>query len=204
MPGPSLQTIAFVLAKQPSGSDSFEQLTVFSGTDGLLHCLRRVRQKTNEAAIDLFDEVELWLESSNQGRTWFIKEHRFIQRHDGIGRSYDTLRAASAFAALIVRNSVPDESRDSIVSLLRSTLTALSAGGRPDITWLKALYSFLRDEGYPVKQQWWPALSAEDRESAATLLNQPLSVQTATPALVTKITAQLEKWIQTETEIHLR
>src|SRR4051812_33761469 len=98
MPGQQLQTSAFVLAKQPSGSDAFEQLTAFSGTDGLLHCLRRVSHgKTNAAAIDLFDEAELWLESSNQGRTWFIKEHRFMQRYGGIGRSYDALRAASAF-----------------------------------------------------------------------------------------------------------
>jgi len=204
MPGQQLQTTAFVLAKQPSGSDAFEQLTAFSGTEGLLHCLRRLSQgKSGSAAIDLFDEAELWLESSNQGRTWFIKEHRFIQRYEGIGRSYDALRAASAFAMLIVRNSVPDESRDSIVSLLRSTLTALATGGRPDITWLKALYCFLRDEGYPVKQQWWPALPEDDREITAGLLNQPLAVQTATAAAVTRITTQLETWVQAETEIRL-
>lgn len=205
MPGQQLQTFAFILAKQPSGSDSFEQLTAFSRTDGLLHCLRRVTHgKINATAIDLFDEAELWLESSNQGRTWFIKEHRFIQRHEGIGRSYEALRAASAFATLIARNTVPDESRESIVSLLRSTLTALTTGARPDIVWLKALYCFLRDEGYPVKQQWWPALSGHDRETAAELLNQPLAAQTTAPAAVAKITTQLETWIQAETEIRLR
>jgi hypothetical protein len=205
MPGQQLQTTAFILAKQPSGSDAFEQLTAFSGTDGLLHCLRRLSQgKINATAIDLFDEAELWLESSNQGRTWFIKEHRFVQRYEGIGRSYDALRAASAFATLIVRNSVPDESRDSIVALLRSTFTALATGGRPDITWLKALYCFLRDEGYPVKQQWWPALSGDDREMTAGLLNQPLSGQTASSGAVIRITAQLETWVQAETEIRLR
>jgi hypothetical protein len=205
MPGQQIQTTAFILTKQPSGSDSFEQLTAFSGEDGLLHCLRRLTHgKTNAPAIDLFDEAELWLESSNQGRTWFIKEHRFIQRHEGIGRSYDALRAAAALTTLISRNSVPDESRDSIIILLRSSLTALAAGGRPDITWLKALYSFLRDEGYPVKQQWWPALPANDRETAVELLNQPLAAQTAAAAVVSRITAHLEKWVQVETEIQLR
>jgi len=206
MPGQQLQTTAFVLTKQPSGSDAFEQLAVFSGTDGLLHALRRLSHgRTNATGIDLFDEAELWLESSNLGRTWFIKEHRFIHRHEGIGRSYDSLRAASALAALIAKNSVPDESRDSIMNLLRSTFTALATGGRPDITWLKALYCFLRDEGYPVKQQWWPALSESERAAAATLLNQPLAVQTAAPStVVAKITTQLESWVQTETEIRLR
>ena len=40
------------------------------------------------------DEAELWLESSNQGRTWFIKEHRLLARRPGLGRSYETLQAA--------------------------------------------------------------------------------------------------------------
>ncbi len=205
MPGQQLQTTAFVLTKQPAGSDAFEQFTVFSGTEGILHCLRRISQgRKNATDIDLFDEAELWLESSNQGRTWFIKEHRFILRHEGIGGSYDALRTASAFALIVARNSVPDESRESVVALLRSTFAALSSGGRPDITWLKALYCFLRDEGYPVKQQWWPSLPEADRETAALLLNQPLAGQTATAATVSRIVAQLEQWLQAETEIRLR
>lgn len=205
MPGEQTRTTGFVLAKQPSGSDSFEQLTFFSGENGVLHCLRRAAQsKTGSApAIDLFDESELWLESSNQGRTWFIKEHRLIQRQEGIGRSYDALRAAAALTTLISRNTVPDESRESIIGWLRTTLAALASGGRPDIIWLKALYCFLRDEGYPVKQQWWPSLPPADREIAAQILNQPLSAQTVAAPVVVRITGQLEKWIQAETEIRL-
>lgn len=205
MPGQQLQTVAFVLTKQPSGSDSFEQLSSFSAEHGVLHCLQRLgRSKTGSTPVDLFDEVELWLESSNQGRTWFIKEHRLLQRHEGIGRSYEALRSAAALTSLISRNAVPDESRDAIVGLLRSSLGALATGGRPDIIWLKALYCFLRDEGYPVKQQWWPALNAASRDIAAHLINQPLSNQTASAASVAKIILQLEQWVSAETEIRLR
>ena len=213
MPGQQIQTTAFILAKLPSGSDSFEQLTVFSSEQGLLRCLRRfapARARTPlrgtqeiAAPIDLFDEAELWLESSNQGRTWFIKEHRLIQRHEGIGRSYETLRAAAALSTLVGRNTVADESRDTVVNLLRTTLTALAAGGRPDITWLKALYCFLRDEGYPVKQHWWPDLPVDDREIAAQLLNQPLAAQTADATTVARINRRLEEWVKAETEIRL-
>jgi len=205
LPGQQLQTSAFILFRQPSGSDAFEQLTVFSSENGTLHCLRRVIQgkATASTPLDLFDETELSLESTNQGRTWFIKEHRLIQRHEGIGRSYEALKAAAAFATLISRNAVPDESREPITALLRNSFTALGTGGRPDIVWLKALYSFLRDEGYPVKQDWWPQLQAADRDLAAHLLNQPLAAQTAEAANVTKITRRLEEWIKAETEIHL-
>ena len=208
-----LQATAFILARQPSGSDGFEQLTAFSPDHGMLHLLRRIstgRARTPLRAasavptnLDLFDEAELWLESSNQGRTWFISEHRLIQRHDGIGRSYETLKAAAALGTLLSRNPVPDESRPDVADLLRTSLGALAAGGRPDIVWLKALYCLLRDEGYPVKQQWWTELAAADRDSAAHLLNQPLAAQTADSATVARITRRLEEWVHAETEIRL-
>ena len=213
MPGQQLQTTAFILARQPSGSDAFEQLTAFSSEHGVLHLLRRIssgraRTPLRAAAtvptnLDLFDEAELWLESSNQGRTWFISEHRLVQRHDGIGRSYETLKAAAALGTLLSRNPVPDESRVDVADLLRTSLGALSAGGRPDIVWLKALYCLLRDEGYPVKQQWWTELAAADRDLAALLLNQPLAAQTADIAMVARITRRLEEWVHAETEIRL-
>jgi len=98
---------------------------------------------------------------------------------------------------------VPDESRADVVDLLRTSLGALAAGGRPDIVWLKALYCLLRDEGYPVKQQWWPELAAVDRDLAAQLINQPLAGQTAEAASVARITRRLEEWVAAETEIRL-
>jgi hypothetical protein len=213
VPGQQLHTTAFVLSRQPSASDTFEQLVVFDATHGVIVCLQRIPKPATatrrsaaprgEGRLDLFDETELWLESSNQGRTWFIKEHRLLQRHEGIGRSYEALRAAAALGTLLARNPVPDESREAVAVLLRTTFSALAAGGRPDIVWLKALYCLLRDEGYPVKQQWWPQLAAEDRDSAAALLNQPLAAQTADTATVSRISHRLEDWVRAETEIKL-
>lgn len=204
MPGQQLQTAAFILARQPSGSDTFEQLTAFSAEHGVLHLLRRLKQgKTSATPLDLFDEAELSLESPSQGRTWFIKEHRHLERHEGIGRSYDALKTAAAIGNLLSRNPVPDESRAAITELLRTSLTALAAGGRPDIVWLKTLYCLLRDEGYPVKQQWWPQLAESDRDTAVHLLNQPLAVQTANTAEVARIVRRLEDWVAAETEIRL-
>lgn len=204
MPGQPLQTTAIILSRQPSGSDNFEQLAAFSPEHGVLLLLRRVKQgKSATTPLDLFDEAELSLESSSQGRTWFIKEHRHLRRHEGIGRSYDTLKTAAALGTLLARNPVPDESREAVAALLRTSLDALSTGGRPDIVWLKSLYSLLRDEGYPVKQQWWPQLSADDRALAAQLLNQPLAAQTAEPAQVSRIVRLLEDWVAAETEIRL-
>lgn len=206
MPGQQLQTTAFLLARLPSGSDSFEQLTAFCAEHGVLHCLRRIASKKptpNSTPLDIFDEAELALESSNQGRTWFIKEHRLVRRHAGIGRSYAALQCAAAVASLVARNPVSDESRPGIADLLRHTFGALETSDRPDIVWLKALYCFLRDEGYPVKQQWWPLLAATDQAATAQLLNQPLAAQTADATTVAQLTRQLEAWIAAETELRL-
>lgn len=214
MPGQQLTTVAFVLGRQTSGSDNFEQLTAFSEEHGSLLCLarlpktvtstRRSAAAPNESRLDLFDEAELALESSSQGRTWFIKEHRLVRRFPGLGRSYDALRAAAALAGLISRNPVSDESRAPVVALFRQSLAALESGGRPDLVWFKALFIYLRDEGYPVKQQWWQQLVSAERDAAAQILSQPVAGQNPDAAGVTRLTQRLQDWVAAETEIRLQ
>lgn len=206
MPGPQLTTVAFILGRQTSGSDNFEQLTAFSEEHGALLCLRRVSTKpaTSAPPLDLFDETELALESASQGRTWFIKEHRHLRRFPGIGRSYDALRAAAALAGLVSQNPIPDESRAPVVALLRQGLGALETGARPDLVWLKSLFIFLRDEGYPVKQQWWHQLGSAERDAAAQILNHPIAGQNPEARDVERLTQRLHEWVAAETEIRLK
>ena len=70
---------------------------------------------------------------------------------------------------------MPEESRRAVTSLLRTALAALATGARPDIVYLKSLYCFARDEGYPLKQQWFPLLPAADRATVAPLLNRHIN-----------------------------
>ncbi len=204
MPGLPLQTDAFVLSKRPP-ADTFQTFNVFSAEHGALLILQRLAKKSagTAVALDLFDEASLLLESSNQGRTWFVKETRLVTRHPDLGRSYETLVAASALASLVARNPVPEESRLAVASLLRTALAALAAGARPDIVYLKSLYCFARDEGYPLKQQWFPLLPAADRATVAPLLNRPLSDQTAPPAVVHALQRDLENYLRGHTDILL-
>lgn len=204
MPGLQLHTEGFVLLKQP-GADRFRRFTVFSPEHGALFCLQRVSTKTGprSAGLDLFDEAEFFLETSNQGRTWFIKEVRVHARHAAIGRSYETLRFASAFTALVARNPVAGESRPRIAALLRQALAAFDEAPRPDLVYFKSLYCFARDEGYPVRQQWWQELPAADRAATAGLLNRPLAGQTASATAVTRLIRRLEDYLRGYTEILL-
>jgi len=202
VPAASLQIEALVLLKRPP-SDAYRMLTVFCATHGALTVMQRIAQKPGTAAVvlDLFDEAALLLESSNQGRTWFVKEARLLHRHTEIGRSYETLRLACSLAALIARNHVHEESRPAVATLLQSAFTAFAAAARPDIVYFKSLYRFARDEGYPLKQQWFPTLPAADRPEVAALLNRPLAEQTAAPETVTRLQRRLEDYLRGHTEI---
>ena len=204
MPAPTLQTDAFVLFKRPP-TDTFQSFNVFSPEHGALLVLQRVAKKGAASAVplDLFDEASLFLESSNQGRTWFVKEARLVTRHPHLGRSYETLVAASALASLVARNPVHEESRVAVARLLRTALASLADGARPDIVYFKSLYCFARDEGYPVKEQWFPLLPDDDRNAVAPLLNRALSEQTAAPELVRHLQRGLEDYLRSQTEILL-
>jgi recombinational DNA repair protein (RecF pathway) len=202
MAGRPIQTEAFVLTRQPP-ADRFQQLTVFSPRYGDLRCLRRLATKSapSTAILDLFDKTDLWLETSNEGRTWFIREARVLAHHEAIGRSYETLRLACAFAGTIARNSVHEESREGVFRLLQQTFEAFGSCTRPDLVYLKALYCFARDEGYPVKQEWWQGLPAALRASAADMLNKPVKDQCAAPTAVGSLIQRLEDYLRLRTEI---
>jgi recombinational DNA repair protein (RecF pathway) len=204
MAGPSLSTDALVLLKRPP-SDSFQTFTAFSAEHGPLLILLRIPKKNtgNSVALDLFDEASLVLESASQGQTWFVKEARLISRQPGLGRSYETLQAASTLAQLAARNAVSEDGRARVYALLHDAFAALATSPRPDIVYLKSLYRFARDEGYPVKEQWVPALPAADRGAVVTLLNQPAAGQTTEPALVSKLRGRLEDYLRAQTEILL-
>lgn len=204
MPAQSLQTEGFVLLKRPP-ADAFQTLTVFSPQHGTLFALQRLPKKSTGSLVllDLFDETSLMLESGNQGRTWFVKEAHVVTRHAGIGRSYDALRLASAFAALVARNPVEEAGRSALADLLRTAFHAFSSASRADIVFFKSLYRFARDEGYPLKQQWFPTLPASDRQEVVPLLNRPLAEQSAPPETVTRLQRRLEEYLRGHTEILL-
>lgn len=176
MPTQTLTTDAFVLLKRPP-AEAFQTYVVFSLEHGMLTILQRVAKKSAATmiALDLFDEASLGLESSNQGRTWFVKEVRLLSRPSDIGKSYETLQLASEFTALLARNPVHEDSRAPVAALLRAALATFATGVRPDVVFFKSLYCFARDEGYPVKQQWLATLPKDLKAEAQRLLTTPVA-----------------------------
>ena len=202
MPGQTLTTEAFVIERRPP-SDAFQTFGLFSTEHGNLVALQRIPTKPSSKHVtpDLFDEISVSLETSNQGRTWFFREARIVTRRASIGRSYDSLRFASALAAVIRRNPVHEESRANVGRLLRTAFDAFGASGRPDVVYLKSLFLFARDEGYPVKQEWLPSLPAADRALAAGALGRRLDEQESPAGDVERIRRSLEDYLGASTEI---
>ena len=174
MAGQSLQTSGFVLQKPPA-QDRFQQVLLLSPDGGQMLCFQRLASRQPAVALDLFDEVAGTLTSTNQGRTWFFGEVRVVRRFAGIGLSFAALTEASAFANLLVRNPVHEEGRAAVLALLGTALQAWNDGRRADAVALKALYTFGRDEGYPVKEEWAAQLRGSDLENARRVLNEPLA-----------------------------
>lgn len=199
-----LTTSAIVLDRTESG-DNWKRLLCFSADHGNLDCLVRISRKAapKSPTLDLFDEAQLSLESSNQGRTWFIKEAVVNRRRAGLGVSYDALSHACRFARILVRNPVHEESRQAVFGLLERALDAWETGTRPDCVYFKSLFLLARDEGYPVQQDWWPRLGPDDRRAAESILRLPIAEQKTAGDTVSRLTQALEEYLRHHTEIRI-
>lgn len=168
--------------------------------------VRVPKKAASRVALDLFDEAALELESSNQGRTWFVREVRIIARATAIGRSYEALLAASTLATVIARNPPSPESCGPAAALLRTALGAFDTPADPGIVLFKSLYRFARDEGYPLAQQWLPSLPSDLRQAAEHLLRTPLaelSPAAAQPPSTALLQRRLEEYLRGHTDILL-
>ena len=201
MAGQSLQTTGFVLQKPPA-QDRHQQVLLFSAEGGQLLCFQRLSSRQPAVPLDLFDEVAATLTSTNQGRTWFFGEVRVQRRFAGIGLSFAALQEASAFARVLTRNQVHEESRPAVLALLGTALQAWSDGRRADAVALKALYTFARDEGYPVKEDWAASLRGSDLENARRVLNEPLAALAAIDAdSVARLLESLRRYLRGHAEL---
>jgi hypothetical protein len=199
-----LATSAIVLNRTESG-DKWMRLVCFSVEHGNLDCLVRKSQKptSKSPTLDLFDDAHLSLESTNQGRTWFIKEATVERRRAGLGNSYEALTHACRFSRILVRNPVHDESRRAVHALLERALDAWETGTRPECVYFKSLFLLARDEGYPVQQDWWPRLESDDRQAAESILRTPVAEQEVSDATVSRLTHALEHYLHHDTEIRV-
>ncbi len=195
---------AFVLARESSG-ESMLRLHLFTRESGPLVAYRRRRPSRTAGATvtpDLFDRIEAVLETRNEGRTWFVKEDTVSRRFPGIGRAYETLDYTSRFARLVSRNPCPEEAAPRLFRDVETAFSAWEAGGPPALVFLKALYLYARDEGFPVRQDWLQGLPAARRASATALIRQPLAeLPGAARGQAETLADSLQAWLRDHHEL---
>ncbi|MEO0054374.1 MAG: hypothetical protein RLZZ50_321 [Verrucomicrobiota bacterium] len=204
------QTEAHLLALAPHAGDHLV-LTCFSPSDGLFSALLRpgrVAKTDASPTPDLFDRLALDLRHAKGAPAsgpWFVREHRILSRHAGIGRDYATLSAASRLARVVTKNPVPEDSRAAIDALLTQAFSAFARPeSRPDLVFFKSLYLFARDEGLPLKQHWLPALPPGDRAHVAAALALPSDAPEAPAASdLARVTKRLEAYLITEADLQI-
>jgi recombinational DNA repair protein (RecF pathway) len=196
---------AHILSLAPSG-ESFLKLTALSAEAGAFYCLKRVSKKNPlKDTPDLFDTAEIDLEISKQGSTRFVRDYRTLERRSAIGQNYRKLQAASEFSALLARNAPQMGDSAHLFQLVQRSLDAFCERAHPSIVRLKSVYLLLKDEGYPVRESWWPQLPSPLRNAAKTILNQPTpdSVDSVLEKNCQALSEHLDAWLQRETDLIL-
>lgn len=205
MSAPSVTERALVLRIAHSG-ESFQKIDILTPDSGAFLCLKRISKKNPQpAAPDLFDTADIYLASSKQGSTRFVNDYQLVHRRSNIGQSYRKLQHASDFCALIALNGPHMADPTALYHITERTLNAFAERDAPSIVFLKAVYILLKDEGYPVRESWWPELSAHLREPAKQLINQP-TPDNADPELLeacTQISRDLCHWLRRQTDLML-
>ena len=186
--------------------ESFHKLDILTQGTGYILCLQRISKKPlSQTTPDLLDTAEILMDPPRQGATCFIKEYHLIQRRSNIGKSYRALQCASEFCSLIVRNAPHMAAPNILYEITERALNAFNERKSPEIIFLKALYLLLKDEGYPVRESWWPQLPEYLREAAREFINDPLPETTSEEQLkiCSEIDHNLRNWLSRETDLTL-
>lgn len=150
---------------------------------------------------DLFDEIEGTLEASGKSKALFFREHRVRTERHALARHYASFREASRFTRTLWRNLAHAEELPPLYQLSCDALDAFTRGLRPEVVHLKALYRFAKQEGYPVKEEWWTNLPAEDQERVAELLQTPTETAGAPAEVARRHLQSLQRYLRAFTEI---
>jgi hypothetical protein len=195
-----------VLSKELSG-ESFLKLHLLGPELGYRLCLKRVASKNRSltSTPDLFDTADVQIESSRQGTALFVGEYQITRRRSEIGLNYRALRYASDLSNLLIYNGGHMADLPALHQLAERSMDAFAARLEPAVVFLKSIYLLLKDEGYPVREFWWPQVPTQLREVTRTLLSEP-SPEALTPedrAACEASVQNLLHWLRRETDLSL-
>jgi recombinational DNA repair protein (RecF pathway) len=191
-----------VLRKDASGENNL-LLVFFLREQGLKYVLARKRGKSSGGpqVPDLFESGDVIIEQKDPARPAFLRDYSPGTLHEGIGRSYRHLEAASSLVRFFEKNLLHMEHYPEAWDLLHSALGALAAKPLPEATLLKTYFLFARSEGYPVVAHWLESMPAGEQGALSAILRKPVEEITATPAELGAWVHNLSLFFKRETDL---
>lgn len=202
---PPPTTHRVVVLRLHAGGESFRRIDFLSASAGALLCLQRIpRSGAPKDSPDLFDSAEAGVDVPRDGGPAFLREYRLLRRRGTLGSSYRALRDASAWGGFLAANAPHLADAGAIHALAERTFDAFAAHpGASALILLKGLYLLARDEGYPVKESWWPGLAPDLRAPVREILSAPVP-EPAVPekiASAERASAAFLQWLSRETDL---
>lgn len=164
---------------------------------------RSSRKKGALSPLDLYDEAEFSLEKSGNGQVGFLKDYDLIERRAEIGNRYNRLELAARLSIFLQSNPVHEGNNESIYKLAIRSFDSLRASDAIEAILIKTLYLYSRDEGYPVKEDWFNSLPSLESQWAKAVLNSQLRNIELDTNEQSVILESIENYITRFTEIKL-
>lgn len=218
--------IEITVLKITQTSERFLKLEYLSPANGLDYGLLRFSPKNQKTLRpDLFDTAEVHFEGAGQSpsKQHFLDSYSPLRKRDAIGHSYPLLHSASQFAQFLLDNARHAPDPEEIYQLCLRSFDAFNQvheqaqlkqpkqnqvdspkktqAELAQIILLKALYHFLKIEGFPVDNAWWQSIPTAEKALAESILRTPLSESSPTPCQY--LLSHLSQWIRRETELSI-
>lgn len=203
MAGQSVQLSGIILKQEASG-EQFFRLTILSPNKGsVMAMLRRAKRNSREVMPDLFDEIEVVLEKKSEDGFGFVKELNILHRRRGLAKSFIALELACEWSTILMKNLPRETEVEAVYALMKKCLEAWEKRINPEAVFFKCLFVYAREEGYPVKHDWFEKLTHNERVEVAAILNTPIAALQMKPEVVRKWIERLKHYIQHYTDILL-
>lgn len=201
MAGQTVHISGIILKKEASG-EQFFRLTLLSAEHGsVLAMLRRPKRNSRTPSPDLFDEVEMVLEKKGENGFGFVKELTIQHQRRALAKSFIALELACEWSSILSKNLPRETESEAIYALFKKALDAWEKRKHPEAIFFKCLFVYAKDEGYPVKHDWFEKLTHSERVEVAKILNTPIPELETNPEVCRKWIDALKHYIQHYTDI---
>lgn len=196
---------ALLLQQTPTGESSL-RLSFLAPGEGHLTVFKKTGKTLSpRAQPDLFDTANLHIQTSKDGKFHHLSSYHPITRRDRIPKNYQNFEAACQVTNFLNRNVPWIEDSISTYRLAEKALDALnSTEVHPSIIQLKMLYTLLKQEGYPVRQDWRAKVPDSQKVDLTTVLHSPLyQLHQVSGESVLPLLDKLQNWMRHHTSFHL-